>query len=317
MKVSILIPVFNREDIIEETIQSALSQTYNDFEVIIVDNNSEDSTFKKASLFSSDERVQVFRNDQNIGPVNNWLECLRVASGDIIKILWSDDLISADFLEKLVPILKDTQIGFAYTAVRLFNATEGVTLLKEKYYDRYSGRLSSHEFIQSSLRGDGTPVSPGCAIFRKKDVEKNLLKDIPNDYGVDFSQVAIGNDLLLFLLMAKDYKYVYCINEELSFFREHAGSISVSSSGGRLPLYYFYAKAFFVEKYYQSFYRELNAYILLSLIKFYRTNNTPFKKVKDFYNNPAFAKVNFWKFLKMLTYKILFKIKKRYHDSFS
>jgi len=72
-KVSILIPVFNRKDYIAECIQSALDQTFTDFEVVVVDNASEDGTWEICQQFAAnDQRVRIFQNDTNIGPVRNW-----------------------------------------------------------------------------------------------------------------------------------------------------------------------------------------------------------------------------------------------------
>ena len=76
-RVSILIPVYNREALIGECIQSALFQTFTDFEVIIVDNASTDNTWGICQRFAEqDKRVRVFRNEKNIGPVRNWRRCV-------------------------------------------------------------------------------------------------------------------------------------------------------------------------------------------------------------------------------------------------
>ena len=76
-KVSILIPVFNRKSYISDCIQSALDQTISSIEIIIVDNASNDGTWEICQEYANrDQRIRIFRNDTNIGPVRNWKKCL-------------------------------------------------------------------------------------------------------------------------------------------------------------------------------------------------------------------------------------------------
>ena len=87
--VSILIPVYNRETLIEDTVQSALNQTYPNIEIIVVDNKSTDRTWDiLEKLANRDSRIKIFQNKTNIGPVRNWKRCIDNASGKYGKILW-------------------------------------------------------------------------------------------------------------------------------------------------------------------------------------------------------------------------------------
>jgi len=120
-KVSILIPVYNRENLIEETVQSALNQTYKNIEIIIVDNQSIDKTWEvMQKLAFQDDRIKIFQNDKNMGPVRNWKRCIDEATGDYGKILWSDDLIAPEFLENTVHFLENKDIGFVFTGTEIF-----------------------------------------------------------------------------------------------------------------------------------------------------------------------------------------------------
>ena len=67
-KVSILIPVYNREDLIGQTLNSAIDQTYHNIEIIVVDNASTDNTWKVIQRYEKqDGRIKAFRNNTNIG----------------------------------------------------------------------------------------------------------------------------------------------------------------------------------------------------------------------------------------------------------
>lgn len=282
--VSILIPVFNRQDMIGETIESALSQTYSNIEVIIVDNASTDGTWGKCQEFAlKDKRVRIFRNDENIGPVRNWKRCIDEATGYYGKILWSDDLIASSFLEETVPYLKNNEdVGFVVTGVEKF--LDGTDERSCEHFIGETGSYRMDEYIKGVLFASNYPVSPGCALFRLKDLERNILIDIPNNVGSDFSRHAIGNDLLIFLLTATQYNYFCFVNDKLAFFREHRGSITIQSVNGKLQLHYDLAKAYFVERYAPEKIKKLNGNLFIDLKRFSSSSMFGLNKVQDFYS---------------------------------
>lgn len=99
--ISVLIPVYNRKELITETIVNALQQSYENIEIIVVDNCSTDGTYEHVVDFITcanlSKKVKVFQNDRNIGPVLNWRKCLEYSCGEYVKILFSDDKIEANF----------------------------------------------------------------------------------------------------------------------------------------------------------------------------------------------------------------------------
>lgn len=286
LKVSILIPVFNRDSIIQQTIKSALEQTYKNIEVIVVDNASTDNTWQIIqSIAIQDSRVKAFRNDTNLGPVRNWLRCVEEASGEYGKILWSDDLIASDFIEKTLPLLKDDNVGFVFTGTKIFSG-EKPKNEKVCYSLGKTGLYPSSHYIENVIYEGNMPVSPGCAIFRMEDIRKNLWLDVPNQINSEFSMHAIGNDVLLFLLTAKDYEFFGNIAEPLSFFRAHEGSISVSSKSGKLPLHYALAKSYFIENYLLSEAACYASKIKVMLWRYKDAGNFGMRSVNDFFVKP-------------------------------
>lgn len=226
-KVSILIPVFNRKAYVADCIQSALDQTYTDFEVVVVDNASDDGTWQICQQFAAkDHRVRVFRNDTNIGPVRNWLACLEKAQGDYGKILFSDDLMFPRFLEDTLPYLADPEVGFVSTAALI-----GET--RENGADYYS--LSGEEYCLSRERyfelllAASAPYSPGAAIFRMADMRANLRPSFPTCIPWDFTKNGAGPDVLLYALTALNYKYVVMLPTADVFFRVHSESFTIAN----------------------------------------------------------------------------------------
>lgn len=281
-KVSILIPVFNREKYISQTLKSSLDQTYRNIEVIVVDNASTDHSWDIVQRFAeADSRVKVFRNQFNVGPVRNWLRCVEEATGQFGKILWSDDLVAPEFIEKTLPLF-NADVGFVFTATNIFS-DDNLLDVSTSYLLDNTGLYPSTTYINEAVFGGRMPVSPGCAIFRIDDIKKNLWLQIPNKIQSDFSMHAIGNDLLLFLLTAKDYKYFGHVAEELSFFRAHDDSISVSSQGIKLALYYGVAKAFFIENYFPHLKSKLASLLWLLLLRHKDCRHYGFNLVSDFF----------------------------------
>jgi len=292
-KVSILIPVYNRKDYIAECIQSALDQTFKDFEVVVVDNASDDGTWEVCQQFSAkDHRVRIYQNDANIGPVRNWLACVAQARGEYTKILWSDDLIHPAFLEELLPYLEDRKVGFVYSSTDVIESNR-LEVIAKYFRNIKTGIYSSQYYVQGALLGGDFPGSPGCAIFRTSDVKKNLLLHVPNRVNSDFSMHAIGNDLLLFLLTASTYPTFAFVNEPLAYFRAHAASISTSAPKGKIPLHYDLAKGFFAEHHVKSvrLKTRLNAEFFLHLIM-YKRESFGIKALADFYPTEPSANVD-------------------------
>ncbi|EIY4765827.1 glycosyltransferase family 2 protein [Vibrio cholerae] len=280
--VSILIPVFNRECFIAETLHSALNQTYQEIEVVVVDNCSTDSTWDIIQAIAlKDSRVKCFRNESNIGPVRNWKRCIDEANGVYGKILWSDDLIHERFIEETVAEF-NKDVAFVYTAVGIFSDNP-------KEYDVYFSQpknsiISSSVYIESLMFEEKHPRSPGCAIFRLQDLRNNLLINIPNTIGSDFSMHAIGNDSLIFLLTANEYKNVVVINQVMSFFRAHPNSISESSENGKLQLHYLLSDSYFIENKRPEYVVRNNSKIYIYLRRFYRiTAKYNIFSISDFY----------------------------------
>ena len=247
-KVSILIPVFNREQFISECIQSALNQTFTDLEIVVVDNASDDSTWEICQRFSEqDSRVRVYRNDRNIGPVRNWQRCIDEATGEYGKFLFSDDLIFPNFLSETLPKLSDESIGFVSTAAFIGTELENSEVC---YASSQSAEMISTEKYLGRLANGypAVPVSPGAAIFRMADIRKNLLLEVPTEVLHDFTKNGAGPDVLLFALTVKDYASILMLNQPLVFFRKHAGSFSVANDesavteGYRLALGWFFRK---------------------------------------------------------------------------
>ncbi|GJQ57457.1 MAG: glycosyltransferase [Candidatus Scalindua sp. AMX11] len=117
--VTIAIPTYNRADVcLKHAIESAVSQTYPNIEIIIADNCSTDDTEILVKNFN-DPRIRYYKHKKNIGQVRNTNFCLDVAVGDYFLLLHDDDLIDSDFVECCMKAGDySTEIGLIRTGVR-------------------------------------------------------------------------------------------------------------------------------------------------------------------------------------------------------
>ena len=89
---SICIPTYNRSDLISKAINSVLSQTLNDFELLIHDNSEDNKTELVIKSFT-DERIKYYRHPENIGMIANWNSLLYASKGEFVKFLNDDDIM--------------------------------------------------------------------------------------------------------------------------------------------------------------------------------------------------------------------------------
>lgn len=113
--VSIITPSYNTAKFIGKTIESAQNQTYQNWEMIIVDDCSSDNTDGVVAGYLSDKRIRYLKNEKNSGAAVSRNRALREAKGKWIAFLDSDDLWSPEKLEKQVKFLAKNGYHFSYT----------------------------------------------------------------------------------------------------------------------------------------------------------------------------------------------------------
>ena len=243
--VSVIIPVYNRAVLVKNAINSVLSQTYSNWELIISDNNSTDGTRVVLQNYAErDPRILPIFGAENVGPVKNWLRGIDAARGEYVKILWSDDWLADNFLEESVKVIRtDPRIAFVFSVVEVVGPSgSGV------FYNPYESTtvFPGSEFAEGSVLSNRYPLSPGCALFRTDALRGNVIFDIPAGAGMDFNRFGAGSDLLMYLLPLVDTsRFVgYCADTR-AYFLSHEGSISCSHDVSK---YYEYAKILFLNK---------------------------------------------------------------------
>jgi glycosyltransferase involved in cell wall biosynthesis len=211
--VSICLPVFNGEPFLPEAIESVLSQTHKDYELLISDDGSEDSSLAIANSYARrDKRIVVWSNPENLGLFGNYNQCLKRASGRYIKLFAQDDLLAPQMLSR---VLEAFSAGPDIALV----STRRVILSDQGEADRNIQQLDSTRLIA------GDDVIKGCLPTFQNWVGEPSAVTFPSSLageGFDTSFYHIG-DMEYWFRIIRGRNYVF-LNEPLCSFRCHGGS---------------------------------------------------------------------------------------------
>ena len=92
VKVSVCIPTYNGAEFVAKAIESVLAQTFADFELLVVDDSSDDTTVDIVCSFT-DPRMRICQNERRLGIPGNWNHCLSLARGEYICLFHQDDVM--------------------------------------------------------------------------------------------------------------------------------------------------------------------------------------------------------------------------------
>ncbi|MHC4524872.1 MAG: glycosyltransferase family 2 protein [Planctomycetota bacterium] len=218
---SIVIPTFNRCDKVKRAIDSALQQTF-PCEVVVCDHGSTDRTPQVVAAYG--DRVRYVRKEKDQGPIICWHDGIEHATGEIVHLNYDDDWIKPEFLEESIPLLQDN-VGFVYTNIEVHNVMKNTI----KTLFKHPVGILPMDWIVRYLLNTPLTISPGCAIFRREDILKNLLLEIPGANGVYGKNSGVGEDLLIYLLTSLDYPKYAFISTPLACFLAHETSITVQA----------------------------------------------------------------------------------------
>lgn len=205
--VSVCIPAYNNAGYIKDTIQSVLKQTYQNIELIVVDDHSTDNTVEVLESVQ-DERLKIYRNEKNLGMVGNWNRCLELATGEYVKLICADDMIAKNAIEKEAKAMRrNPSVNLVESDTRLVD----INGKKTGQFRRFpkSGIVDGRKLARVSLMIQNFYGAPVNNLIRRSALEKTGGFDTSFTYILDF-------DMWLRLSCTGD---VYIIHEPLNSFR--------------------------------------------------------------------------------------------------
>ncbi len=171
---TIAIPVYNREELVRGAIESALAHTRPDIRVLVIDNCSTDNTYEVAKSFQTDPRLDVIRNESNLGLFGNFNRCLELSTGDYVCILCSDDRHRPGFIDAAIAAMEANPTAGIVTGHQRMIDEHGSFLRIEADHLKpglYDGREAIKAFLrfQSHYAFNIFSLPSGC-LFRKSVV---------------------------------------------------------------------------------------------------------------------------------------------------
>lgn len=169
--VSVILPNFNHASYLKRRIDSILNQTYQDFELIILDDCSFDQSKDVIENYRNHPMVTgIYYNERNTGSTfKQWDKGIQLAKGEYIWIAESDDYCEPNFLLELIPPLKnDTDLVIVFCQSlfvtpdeKIVNKTEATDLIK---------KISGEDFLKKYMLGSNAIANVSMAVFRKNTI---------------------------------------------------------------------------------------------------------------------------------------------------
>ncbi|MEB3156313.1 MAG: glycosyltransferase family 2 protein [Cyanobacteriota bacterium] len=222
-KVSVIIPNYNHSLYLKERLESVIGQTYQDFELIILDDCSSDNSVEVIKSHLRDYPYQLVINPVNSGSTfAQWDRGISLARGELIWIAESDDVAAPDFLETLVAKLEDSAIAMAYCQSFGINENSAVTAQLKGWTDHISSHLWRHDFCVdgtffalSFMAIKNIIPNASAVVFRRQHYTSPYL--LKPDY-------KLGGDLILWVSIMREHSLAY-VAKPLNYYRFHTNTV--------------------------------------------------------------------------------------------
>lgn len=203
--ISIIIPVYNAEKFLDETINTVLNQTYKNFELILVNDGSKDKSVDAIKKYN-DKRIKLIDNKNNKGAALSRNDGIRKAKGRYICFLDADDLWNKEKLEKQINFMKEKECAFSFTGYEFANEN-GIPNGKKVFIPK---KLN----YKSALKN--TTISTITVMIDTKKMDKDLI----------YMNNVKSEDTATWWNILKNGYEAFGLNEILSFYRRSDGTLS-------------------------------------------------------------------------------------------
>lgn len=186
-RVSVVVPAYNNAQFIAETIESILSQDYDDYELIIADHSSSDGTEEIIMRYAGLPVVRVLSaTPQGGGAQANWNRVSRHARGELIKLVCGDDLLAPGALREQVAALDAHPSAILVASQRMLIDSNGKVILRRRGLAGLKGVVRGRSAIRAAVRA-GTNIfgEPACVLFKRSILESEGGWDSRFPYLID------------------------------------------------------------------------------------------------------------------------------------
>lgn len=272
VKVSVIIPNYNHAPFLKQRIDSVLDQTYQDLEIIILDDRSTDNSVQVIESYRTHPKIsQIVINTQNGGsPFLQWKKGIELAKGEWIWIAESDDWCEPVFLETLMKeIDTDTALAFCQT---IFVNENGEKIWEPGWF-KHSEKMNGKKFIGNYLSKGNYITNASMCIFRR-----TFYKNVSDE----FLQYKFSGDWIFWIEIASQGNVIIC-DKALNYFRKHGADVSSKAYTQGLEYYEYFS---FLNKVGDARIIPENIRTKVFSYKFYEFLND--KRVEEKYRKPLF-----------------------------
>lgn len=219
MRFSVIIPVYNVEDYLEECLKSILNQTYQDFEIILIDDGSRDRSGQICDAYASQylECIKV-HHQENKGLVKTRVTGLKIASGEICLFVDSDDALRLDALEVINETFEKTLCDLA-----LYGASRDAEFVSESYMLSFE-KGTCFEGVTKKELLTYMITSGKMNSISMKAAKKTVYEAFLDEYDTDVN-ITNGEDLHLSMPVMTHAQKIVWLGEKLYFYRPREGSM--------------------------------------------------------------------------------------------
>jgi glycosyltransferase involved in cell wall biosynthesis len=179
--VSVCIPTYNGASYLEECLDSALAQTFRDLEVLIVDDQSTDQSYRIAQAYATrDSRIRAVRNTHNLGLVGNWNQCVLLARGEWIKFLHQDDILEPNCVERMLAVC---------------GANTSMVVCKRNIIFEDDSIELKETFLRYIQRYDMDKIFPIMTVISPEDLCKEVLNNLLGNFVGEPTAVLLHRDV--------------------------------------------------------------------------------------------------------------------------
>jgi glycosyltransferase involved in cell wall biosynthesis len=219
-KVSVCVPSYNAGRFLPAAIESVLSQTFTDFELIVSDDASDDDTVEVCTRYV-DARLKIARSEERLGQSGNWNRCLELATAPYVILLHADDELCPGYLERAVAMLdSNPDVGLVHCAVEHIDEA-GKSLSLQRLFERDT--IDRDGVTLRRLVLDGCVISPAGVMVRRS---------VYAQAGPFTDMIVWGVDWHMWIRISLEWPVGY-VSDTLARYREHdqSGTTAVMASG--------------------------------------------------------------------------------------
>lgn len=213
--VSVIIPNYNHALYLDERIQSVLNQTYQNFEIIILDDASPDNDASKSVIekYKGNPHIShIIYNAHNSGSTfKQWNKGFHLAKGQYIWIAESDDYCKSDFLARIMDSINSENVAIAYSSSVLVDSTGKELRVSDIAVKIPVGLFNGIEFVKQYMCKNNSIWNASAVVFKKEyALQLNPI----------YTTFKSAGDHLFWILLAEKGDVIH-IPDELNYFRQH------------------------------------------------------------------------------------------------